>query len=148
MRVIKYIAIHCTAGNQQESIAQLLAYFKNVRKWTVPGYHFVIKADGEIVNILPIEKVSNGVAGFNHEIINIAYLGGIDAKGKAFDNRTVQQKASLIKLLTELKKQFKTAIIKGHRDFSPDLDHDGQIESSEWIKICPCFDATKEYEKI
>ncbi len=148
MRTIKYIAVHCTAGNQMEPIAQLLDYFKKVRKWSVPGYHYVIKADGEIVNILPIEKVSNGVAGFNHEIINVAYLGGIDKLGKAIDNRTPQQKASLVKLLTELKKTFKKAVIQGHRDFSPDLDHDGQIESFEWIKICPCFDAKKEYEKI
>ena len=148
MRVIKYIAIHCTAGNQYESIPQLLAYFKNVHKWSVPGYHYVIKADGEVVNILPIEKVSNGVAGFNQVTINIAYLGGIDAKGKAIDNRTPLQKASLVELLKELRKTFKTAVIQGHRDFSPDLDKDGQIESFEWIKICPCFDAKKEYAKI
>lgn len=148
MRTIKYIAIHCTAGNQYEAIPQLLAYFKNVRKWSVPGYHYVIKADGEVVNILPIEKVSNGVAGFNHEIINIAYLGGIDAKGKAIDNRTPLQKASLVELLKELRKTFKTAIIQGHRDFSPDLNHNGQVESFEWIKMCPCFNAKKEYENI
>jgi N-acetylmuramoyl-L-alanine amidase len=30
--------------------------------------------------------------------------------------------------------------IVGHRDLSPDLNHDGVIESREWIKQCPSFD--------
>jgi len=29
----------------------------------------------------------------------------------------------------------------GHRDLSPDLDCNGEIEPEEWIKACPCFDA-------
>jgi N-acetylmuramoyl-L-alanine amidase len=31
--------------------------------------------------------------------------------------------------------------IVGHRDLSPDLNHNGEIEPEEWIKECPCFDA-------
>ena len=38
--------------------------------------------------------------------------------------------------------------ICGHRDLSPDLDGDGEIEPNEWIKMCPCFNAKKEYENI
>lgn len=148
MRTIKYIAVHCTAGNQHEPIAQILSYFKNIRGWSVPGYHFVIEANGTVTNILPVDKVSNGVAGFNHEIINIAYLGGIDANGKPVDNRTPQQKAAMLKLLKELKSQFKTAVIQGHRDFSPDTNHNGEVDKWEWIKVCPCFDAKKEYATI
>ena len=29
----------------------------------------------------------------------------------------------------------------GHRDLSPDLNGNGEIEPEEWIKECPCFDA-------
>jgi N-acetylmuramoyl-L-alanine amidase len=29
--------------------------------------------------------------------------------------------------------------VKGHRDWSPDLDGDGEIEQNEWLKDCPCF---------
>jgi N-acetylmuramoyl-L-alanine amidase len=28
----------------------------------------------------------------------------------------------------------------GHRDLSPDLNGDGEIEPEEWIKACPCFE--------
>ncbi len=65
----------------------------------MPGYHFIVMPDGEIVSLLPIEQVSNGVAGFNSVLINIAYLGGVDAKNVPQDTRTPQQKASLLKLL-------------------------------------------------
>jgi N-acetylmuramoyl-L-alanine amidase len=43
---------------------------------------------------------------------------------------------------------FPKAQIKGHRDFSPDLNKDGKITSNEWIKQCPCFDAMVEYKTI
>ena len=99
----------------------------------MPGYHFIIKPDGEIVNLLPIEQVSNGVQGFNSQIINISYIGGVDSKNVPLDTRTPQQKASLLKLLKELKQKFPTAIIQGHKDF-PNVK-----------KACPSFDAKKEY---
>jgi N-acetylmuramoyl-L-alanine amidase len=35
--------------------------------------------------------------------------------------------------------------VVGHRDLSPDLDHDGVVEPHEWVKQCPCFDAIPEY---
>ena len=77
--------------------------------------------------MLAVEKVSNGVKGWNSKIINIAYIGGIDANGKPTDNRTEAQKKSLVSLLKLLRKTYPNAIIRGHRDFSPDLNHDGKI---------------------
>jgi N-acetylmuramoyl-L-alanine amidase len=41
---------------------------------------------------LDIEKVSNGVKGFNSETINISYMGGVDFKNNAKDTRTPEQK--------------------------------------------------------
>ena len=102
----------------------------------MPGYHFIINPDGSVVKLLDIQKVSNGVKGFNSETINISYIGGIDAKNKPIDNRTLGQKKSLLLILKELKKQFPTAIIQGHRDF-PKVK-----------KACPSFDAKKEYENV
>lgn len=102
----------------------------------MPGYHFIIKPDGEVVSLLSIEQVSNGVQGFNHESINISYIGGIDEKVIPKDNRTLAQKASLLKLLTELRQKFPKAIIQGHRDF-PNVK-----------KACPSFDAKKEYQHV
>ena len=92
--------------------------------------------------------MSNGVQGYNSTSINVAYIGGIDSKGKAVDNRTDAQKASLIKLLKELRDRYPKAQILGHRDISPDTNHNGKIDSWERIKECPCFDAMIEYKGI
>lgn len=128
--------MHCTATSQNTSISSIQNYWKNQLGWRMPGYHFIIKPDGEVVSLLPIEQVSNGVQGFNHESINISYVGGIDEKVVPKDNRTLAQKASLLKLLTELKQKFPKAIIQGHRDF-PNVK-----------KACPSFDAKKEYQHV
>ena len=136
MRKIKYIAVHCTATPQTTSIDSIKNYWKTNLGWKMPGYHFIIKPDGEAVNLLSIDKVSNGVKGFNSETINISYIGGVDAKEKASDNRTAAQKATLLRLLSELHSKFPNAIIQGHRDF-PNVHKD-----------CPSFNAKKEYENI
>lgn len=136
MRLIKYLAVHCTATSQTVSISAIQSYWKNQLGWKMPGYHFIIKPDGQIVTLLSIEQVSNGVQGFNSQTINISYIGGVDAKNVPVDNRTPQQKATLLKLLRELKQKFPTAIIQGHRDF-PNVK-----------KACPSFDAKKEYKDL
>lgn len=136
MRDIKYIAVHCTATTQKTSISAIQSYWKNQLGWKMPGYHFIVLPDGTAVQLLPIEEVSNGVKGFNSVLINIAYLGGVDAKNNPLDNRTPQQKATLLELLKKYKKQFPKAIIQGHRDF-PNVK-----------KACPSFDAKKEYQSL
>lgn len=147
MREIKYIAVHCTASSQHTTIKELQQEFHR-KGWKNSGYHYVVAADGAITQLLDEEKVSNGVKGFNSVSVNVAYIGGIDTNAKPIDNRTDEQKASLRSLLKLLHKKYPTAVIQGHRDFSPDLNHDGRITSNEYIKACPCFDAKKEYENI
>lgn len=147
MRAIKYIAVHCTAGSQHTTIKELQQEFRR-KGWKNPGYHYVVAADGTITQLLDEDKVSNGVKGYNNVLINVAYIGGIDAEGKLIDNRTDAQKASLVGLLGVLRKKYPTATIQGHRDFSPDRNHNGRIEPSEFIKACPCFDARAEYKDI
>lgn len=147
MREIKYIAVHCTASSQHVTIKELQQEFRR-KGWKNPGYHYVVAADGAITQLLDEEKVSNGVKGFNSVSVNVAYIGGIDTNAKPIDNRTDEQKASLRSLLKLLHKKYPTAVIQGHRDFSPDLNHDGRITSNEYIKACPCFDAKTEYANI
>ena len=136
MREIKYIAVHCTATPQTATVSSIQNYWKNVLKWKMPGYHFIIKPNGEVVQLLEIEKVSNGVKGFNSVSINISYIGGVDSKNRPTDNRTPAQKKALFDLLKKLKKQFPKAIIQGHRDFP------------EVKKACPSFDAKEEYKNL
>lgn len=136
MRKIKYIAVHCTATPQTTSIDSIKNYWKKNLGWKMPGYHFIIKPDGEAVNLLSIDKISNGVKGFNSETINISYIGGVDKEGNPIDNRTEAQKLTLLRLLKEFHAKFPKAIIQGHRDF-PNVK-----------KACPSFNAKKEYENI
>ena len=48
----------------------------------------------------------------------------------------------------DLRKLYPKAIIQGHRDFSPDKNHNGIIEPSEFIKDCPSFDAKFAYRNV
>lgn len=144
MRTIKYIAVHCTASHQSMTIEGLKQEFKR-KGWVNPGYHYVVSPDGKITQLLDEDKVSNGVKSFNSVLINVAYIGGIDATGKPVDNRTPAQKSSLLSLLKLLHRKYPAAVIQGHRDFSPDLNKDGKITPNEWMKVCPCFNAQEEY---
>mgnify|MGYP005699485677 FL=1 len=82
--------------------------------------------------------------GHNKYAAAIAYIGGLDANGKAKDTRTPRQKELIIKLIKQLKAKYPKAKIHGHRDLSKDKDGDG-VEKHEFMKMCPCFDAEVEY---
>ncbi|MGZ9736794.1 hypothetical protein ACXX80_15730, partial [Flavobacterium sp. GNP002] len=111
-------------------------------------------------NLLDFDKNSNGVLGFNSQIINICYIGGVENKGtpkspvwNAKDTRTEAQKVALETCIKEAQewlqknKNTNKIIIQGHRDFSPDKNKNGIIESWERIKECPSFDAKNEYNE-
>ena len=127
MRDIKYIAIHCTAGQPTQTTKSILDYWKNNLKWKSVGYHYLINADGSIEKLADESQITNGVAGFNSVLINISYKGGIDAQGKPKDTRTEAQKKSMHNILIDLRKRYPKAIIQGHRDFGAK-------------KACPSFD--------
>lgn len=140
MRKIERIFVHCTAGNQKQTLQQLKDEF--IRKgWKNPGYHYVVFPDGKLVQLLSEDKVSNGVQGYNSTSINVAYIGGIDKQGRPTDNRTQAQKDTLYALLMYLKQQYPKAHILGHRDI-------WGKNSKNWKKYCPCFDAEEEYKEI
>ena len=147
MRTIERIFVHCTAGSQKQTIEDLKAEFK-AKGWEHPGYNYVIMPSGRIEQMLPEEEVSNGVRGYNSTSINVAYIGGIDRNGKAIDNRTSEQKKSLVDLLKQLRERYPKARIMGHRDISPDKNGNGIVDPWERIKECPCFDAITEYKDI
>lgn len=149
MRNIKRIFIHCTASYQETyKDENLIREFKR-KGWRYPGYHYVIRPDGTIFNMLSEDKVSNGVAGYNSTAINISYVGGITKNNhRGVDNRTLQQKTALLKLLQDLRVKYPKAYIMGHRDISPDKNGNGKIDTWEYIKTCPCFNAMEEYKDL
>ena len=144
MRAIKYIVVHCTAGKSDQTTQSIKQYWANVLGWKTYGYHHLIGANGTIEDLVPHENPTNGVKGYNSNSIHICYKGGWNGK----DTRTEMQKTSMLQLLIRLKKLYPSAVICGHRDFSPDLDGDGIIEPHEWVKLCPCFDAKVEYRNL
>lgn len=137
-RNIKYIAIHCTATQQNASVAAIQRYWKDSLGWKSPGYHLLIEPNGTINRLLDFNGVANGVKGFNNHSIHISYIGGITKEGKPLDNRTDAQKKAILLCINEVIEwsENKCLIIQGHRDF-PNQN-----------KACPCFDAKAEYRGI
>jgi len=150
MREIRRIFVHCTASWKTATLEDIKAEFKK-KNWKAPGYHYVVDYTGKIHQIWPEDKVSNGVKGYNETAINVAYIGGIENNGEKIvekDTRTPAQKSALVSVLTMLKKKYPHAKIMGHRDISPDANHNGKVDPNERIKECPCFDAMIEYKNI
>lgn len=136
-RTILYIVVHCTAGNVNASIVDVLDVFKR-KGWKRPGYHFVITKDGKIWQLVSTSCYSNGVKNHNFHSINISYTGGVnqDDMRTPSDTRTEAQKLSLVALLKKLRKDYPNAKILGHCDFP------------EVKKACPSFNAKKEYSNL
>lgn len=150
MRNIKFIVIHCSATRaSQEVTVEDITRWHKARGFKTIGYHFVIYQDGQLRTGRPLSEAGAHVAGFNSTSIGICYIGGLDdVTGKGSDTRTEAQKNTLLELLKTLKSKFPSAKICGHRDFSPDLNHNGKIDKWEWFKECPCFDAIPEYQNL
>ena len=143
-RAITRIFVHATAGNQKTTtVNSLKAEFK-AKGWKSPGYHYVVFPDGKVEQLLSESGVANGVRGYNSNSIHVSWVGGHNG----VDNRTTAQKLTLIKVLKELRAKYPTAKILGHRDISPDKNHNGIVDPWERIKECPCFEAQVEYRGI
>ena len=128
-RNIQHIVIHCTATQPNTTIESIKKYWKEVRGWgDVPGYHYVIKSNGELVKLLDENTNSNGVYQHNSTCLNIAYIGGIDKEGKPKDTRTRAQEDTMFNLIVALTERYPQANVLGHRDFLG------------VAKACPSFD--------
>ena len=142
MRTIDKIIVHCTAGSQKNTAADVVRLHTMPKSrggngWKVAGYHYIIEASGKIVSTVPDAQVSNGCYGQNQHSINVCYIGGVDMTTRGLsplDNRTPEQKKSHINLLKALRKKYPEARIYGHRDFAK--------------KACPSFDAKTEYASL
>lgn len=110
------------------------------------GYHQVIRRNGVIEFGRHFDARGAHVKGQNFRSIGICLVGGLlddGSIGEGFDTcYTPEQKGSLIITLQFHMRAYPNAVVVGHRDLSPDIDGDGIIEKHEWIKNCPCFDAS------
>lgn len=144
--LVRYIVVHCTGTRFDHSYTpEMLAADHRRRGFLMPGYHFYIRKDGVIHPLRPLHLEGAHVLGHNHESIGVCYEGGVLANWMTADTRTERQHLALERLLIALLRRYPQVSIVGHRDLSPDQNGDGQIEPWEWVKACPCFDATREY---
>ena len=142
-RTIREIIVHCTATpeGRNYSVDQIRSDHKK-QGWADIGYHYVIYRDGSIHNGRDVDLIGAHCVGHNTYSIGVCYVGGLEnnpgvpyAKLKAKDTRTPQQKAALLNILTNLRRQYPQAKIYGHHDF-------------EKRKDCPSFDAKTEYKDL
>lgn len=138
MREINKLIVHCTATPEFKdfTLEDVRGWHVKGNGWSDIGYHYLIKLDGTVELGRPVKKPGAHVAGHNKDSIGIAYVGGMDNQMEEWiDTRTDEQKDSLFNLLMDLKFDFPNAVVYGHNDFTDK-------------KVCPCFDAKKEYSEI
>ena len=150
---IDSIVIHCSATREGQDVrASDIDRWHKERGFNQIGYHFVIDLDGTVENGRPLSMAGahcadRGLSGksYNLHSIGICYVGGLDKNGNPKDTRTEAQKKALIELVKKMRATYNIKDILGHRDASPDRNHDGKIERNEWIKSCPCFEVKDEF---
>jgi N-acetylmuramoyl-L-alanine amidase len=134
-RVIKYIVIHCTATKQDATIEAIISYWQVNLKWKNPGYHFIITKSGYVARLQDVEKIANGVAGYNEHAIHISYIGGIDKNKKPIDNRTNPQRAEMLRLIKKFQLLYPNAEVLGHRDFPAVTKDCPSFDVKKWLKM-------------
>ena len=150
---IDSIVVHCSATREGQDVrASDIDKWHRERGFKCCGYHFVIDLDGTVEKGRPLTMDgahcnTAGLSGkvYNKHSIGICYVGGLDKRGNPKDTRTRRQKVALHNLIYSLVMQYPIKEIIGHRDASPDLNHDGKITPNEWVKQCPCVDIKSEY---
>jgi N-acetylmuramoyl-L-alanine amidase len=135
-RPIDYIFIHCTASTPGTTVKNILDYWKNVKGWNNPGYHFLITPEGRAVRIAEDSQVTNGVRGYNCSSIHISWIGGNIGTATApvwSNNITANQYRQLIALTKYYNHLFPNAKVLGHREVNKG-------------KLCPLLDVTEVLE--
>jgi N-acetylmuramoyl-L-alanine amidase len=138
----EFLMIHTTASSPNWTAETVRNYHLNTLKWGRPGYSKVIERDGKVVDLWRIDltdgfqphEVTFGAAEFNPISVHISYIGGIDNKGNALDNRTDEQKEAMKNIVFEMIDKVPAIQIGGHNQF-----HN---------KNCPCFSTPKWLREI
>ena len=149
MRIINLIVVHCSATREDCTLSpEDLDWLHRRRGFNGTGYHYYIRKDGKVEKMR--NEIDKGAHCFGHnaESIAICYEGGLDENSKPADTRTVKQVIAMHDLIRELWTRYPGAAVLGHRDLSPDRNHNGIIERFERIKECPCFDVITEMRMI
>lgn len=162
-RKIRHIIIHCSAtpNGRPDTLASIDAGHKArkfkrssqyVRSYNPHlkhiGYHRIIMADGTRATGRHLEEIGAHVAGNNSDSIGVLMMG-MDKYSRV---QWLSLRIEIFELTREITGKPITSVeqclqalkdcgisLKGHRDYSPDLNGNGIIEPREWIKNCPNF---------
>lgn len=134
MRFIDKIVVHCsdTPDGAYFDVEDIRKWHVSERGWSDVGYHYIVLLDGTIEKGREDSVKGAHVRGFNASSIGVCYIGG----GNDTDTRTTAQKATLVHLISTLRRLYPDSMILGHRDFK------------DVTKKCPCFDAEDEYGQL
>ena len=98
------------------------------------GYHHVIDLDGTVYPGRHRSEIGAHVSGHNAGSIGICLVGGAEPIAAY----SALQWLALTALVKGYVDEGVRAVV-GHRDLSPDLNRNGQVEPQEWLKTCPGF---------
>lgn len=140
-----FIVIHCSATRPSQDIGRAeLDAMHRARGFDGIGYHYVIRRNGALELGRPLDQIGAHVQGFNRTSVGVCMVGGLDESGRPVEDGpglfTDAQWRAAFDVVATLRSMYPRAHLVGHRDLSPDLDHDGVVERSEWLKTCPGFD--------
>lgn len=135
MLSVEYLVLHCssTRCNQNFTFEDLKRCHRAKGYAFDCGYHWYITRDGQYHEGRPEHVAGAHVRHYNQHAIGICYEGGLDEEGGYADTRTEAQKAAILFLLKDLKRDYPHAKVVGHRDF-PGV-----------TKKCPCLEVSKVY---
>ncbi len=149
--MILYCTTHCSATppSRNYTIDNLTSDHK-ARGFRTIGYHWYITRDGIRHKGRDESEQGAHVHGHNTGNIGVCLEGGVDENGKPENNFTQAQWDEWILLVKEIQGRYKLARDKfrGHRDWSPDKNGDGEITSIDWLKSCPCFDVQTRLKEL
>ena len=135
---VSYIIIHCSATREDRDYTpEQLKHDHLARGFIDVGYHFYIRKDGSVTQHRRLNEVGAHCRPFNRCSIGICYEGGLDAKGKPKDTRTIAQRGALVSIIIEMHRKFPRAVIRGHNEMP-----------GATPKECPCFRASKEFSYL
>lgn len=137
MRRIDKIIIHSSATPPDMDIGvPEIDEWHKARQFSQIGYHFVIRRNGVIEKGRPVCAVGAHARGHNLHSIGICWVGGYNniEEKQPEDNRTNEQKHSMVKLIKALQIVFHIGDILGHRD----------VKNTD----CPSFDAKEEFKNV
>ncbi len=131
-RKVDTLFLHCTATPQTTTITSIQDHWRRLG-WKNPGYHIIVKPNGEWSVLLNFNGVSNGVRGYNSNSINISYIGGIDRNGNPLNNMTTQQIEVFKTIIIELRSKIKSLKVRGHNEVSNKACP--SFNTNDWLKI-------------